>query len=295
MTIHDLLELRRDCERDVPPLQALGRDGSVVVDEHVVVCRPSGPDVPVISLRPATQTSPAPAIFHLHGGAMVLGTNRDGTDQLADWVEQFGVVVLAPDYRLAPENPYPAAIDDCYAALLWVVDNAYALGVDPARIVVAGVSAGGGLAASLALMSRDRQRPRLMGQLLMCPMLDDRNESPSSIELDGVGFWDRTSNLAAWNAFLGGRAGRPDVSPYAAPARSNDLSRLPPAFLDVGSVEVFRDEVVEYASRLWQAGGDAELHVWPGGFHGFDAFAPQADLSRSAIAARATWLSRLLC
>jgi acetyl esterase/lipase len=130
--------------------------------------------------------------------------------------------------------------------------------------------------------------------MLMCPMLDDRNETPSSHELDREGVWDRGDNLAGWQALLGPAQGGPDVSPYAAPARASDLSGLAPAFVDVGSVETFRDEDVAYATRIWQAGGAAELHVWPGGFHGFDQIAPDATLSRAARSARSAWLRRLV-
>ena len=128
----------------------------------------------------------------------------------------------------------------------------------------------------------------------MCPMLDDRNDTPSSLQMVGRGVWDRISNNTGWTALLGEQRGGPDVSPYAAPARATDLSGLPPAFIDVGSAETFRDEDVAYASRIWQAGGQAELHVWPGGFHGFDVVAPHAAVSRDAKAARIRWLRRLL-
>ena len=127
-------------------------------------------------------------------------------------------------------------------------------------------------------MARDRGGPALAGQMLMCPMLDDRNDTPSARQMAGQGVWDHTSNHTGWTALLGAACGGPDVSPYAAPARAGDLSGLPPTFIDVGSAETFRDEDVTYASRIWQAGGVAELHVWPGGFHGFATMAPQAAL-----------------
>jgi acetyl esterase/lipase len=130
--------------------------------------------------------------------------------------------------------------------------------------------------------------------LLLCPMLDDRNDTPSAHQMPGVGVWDRTANETGWTALLGDRRGGPDVSPYAAPARAEDLTGLPPAFLDVGSAETFRDEVVAYASRLWQAGGVAELHVWPGGFHGFDLMAPHTALAKAMTATRTAWVARLL-
>uniref|UniRef100_UPI00064BEF03 alpha/beta hydrolase fold domain-containing protein n=1 Tax=Nocardiopsis sp. RV163 TaxID=1661388 RepID=UPI00064BEF03 len=184
-------------------------------------------------------------------------------------------------------------VEDCYTGLTWITDNAADLGLDPTRIVIGGVSAGGGLAAATALLARDRGGPALQGQLLLCPMLDDRNDTASSHQMAGTGVWDRTSNATGWTALIGPHAGGPDVSPYAAPARAEDLSGLPPAFLDVGSAETFRDEVVDYASRIWQAGGSAELHVWPGGFHGFDGMVPHAVLSRSAHAQRLPWLRRI--
>ncbi|MDX3574884.1 alpha/beta hydrolase, partial [Streptomyces sp. ID05-47C] len=237
---------------------------------------------------------PRPVVYHVHGGGMVLGTNRVGVDQILDWARELDMVVVSVEYRLAPEHPYPAPVDDVYAGLLWTAEHAKELGADPERIVIAGASAGGGLTAALALLLRDRGGPRPLGQVLLCPMLDDRNDTPSSHQMAGLGVWDRTANETGWTALLGEVRGGPDVSPYAAPARAEDLSGLPPAFLDVGSAETFRDEVVAYASRIWQAGGVAELHVWPGGFHGFDGFAPQAAVSRAARTAQLEWLRRLL-
>ena len=163
--------------------------------------------------------------------------------------------------------------------------------LDPDRIVVSGVSAGGGLAATTALHARDTSGPRLMGQLLICPMLDHRSDSGSARQMEGVGSWDRTANATAWAAYLNALDG--PVPPYASAAMASDLTGLPPTFIDVGSAETFRDECVAYASALWAAGGDAELHVWPGGVHGFDFLAPWAPLSRSARAARVDWLRRL--
>lgn len=134
----------------------------------------------------------------------------------------------------------------------------------------------------------------LAGQMLFCPMLDDRNDTQSAWQMAGLGVWDRIANRTGWAALLGDAAGGPAVSPYAAPARAEDLSGLPPAFIDVGSAETFRDEDVRYASRIWQCGGIAELHVWPGGFHGYTLFAPHARLSLETTAARLAWLRRLL-
>jgi acetyl esterase/lipase len=185
-------------------------------------------------------------------------------------------------------------LEDCYAGLLWTVENSSELSIDEERIVLVGGSAGGGIAAAVALVARDRGGPTLAGQLLMCPMLDDRNDSPSVLQMAGLPMWNRQANEVGWTALLGDARGGPDVPPYAAPARATDLSGLPPTFIDVGSADSFRSEDVDYANRIWLAGGRAELHVWPGGFHGFDGMVPTAAISRSAVAARADWLRRLL-
>ncbi len=209
-----------------------------------------------------------------------------------DWVETFGVTIVSVDYRLAPEHPHPTPSEDCYAGLLWTVEHAEELGIDPRRLLVAGVSAGGGLAASLALMSRDRGGPALLGQLLICPMLDDRDDTESTRQFES-GPWNRSNNRVAWSALLGHDGAGPNTSAYAAPARAADLSGLPPTYLEVGSAEVFRDENVEYASRLWAAGVATELHVWAGGFHCFWQI-EHAAVSQAATSARDDWLGRLL-
>ncbi|MET8101695.1 alpha/beta hydrolase [Streptomyces sp. NPDC005236] len=272
-------------------------DGGAFTTTDLTVPGPDGaPGVSLLVIRPSAPPAngPRPVIYHSHGGGMVLGNNRAGVELVLEWARELDAVVVSVEYRLAPEHPYPAGVEDVYAGLLWTARHAGDVGGDPERIVVAGASAGGGLTAALALLARDRRGPRPLAQVLMYPMLDDRNDSLSAHQMAGVGAWDRTANETAWTAVLGDARGGPDVPAYAAPARASDLSGLPPAFLDVGSAETFRDEVVDYASRIWQAGGVAELHVWPGGFHGFDAFAPHTALARTARAARIAWLRRLL-
>ncbi|WP_330347357.1 alpha/beta hydrolase [Streptomyces sp. NBC_00582] len=296
MTMEDI-----DAVRQGPGISLLAdldltAGGAFEVEDRTVPGPEGAPDISLLICRPTTPAParPRPVVYHVHGGGMVLGNNRVGVDVALDWARELDMVVVSVEYRLAPENPHPAPVEDVYAGLLWTAEHAKELGADPERIVIAGASAGGGLCAALALLLRDRGGPRPIGQLLECPMLDDRNDTPSSHQMAGLGIWDRTANETGWTALLGDLRGGPGVSPYAAPARAEDLSGLPPAFLDVGSAETFRDEVVAYASRIWQAGGVAELHVWPGGFHGFDGFAPQAALSRSARAAHLDWLRRLL-
>jgi acetyl esterase/lipase len=221
-----------------------------------------------------------------------MGTNRSGADELALWVDEVGLVAVSVEYRLAPEHPHPAPVEDCYAGLVWTGEHCDELGIDPSRLIIAGASAGGGLAAGTALMARDRGGPALSHQVLMCPMLDDRGITQSSQELDGDGLWDRTSNATGWAALLGDACGGPDVSPYAAPARAQDLSGLPATFIDVGSVDTFRDEDIEYAARLSRAGISVELHLWPGGFHGFDEMAPETALAQAARATRLGYVRR---
>ncbi|MDI5936655.1 MULTISPECIES: alpha/beta hydrolase [unclassified Micromonospora] len=264
------------------------------VRERLVPGPPGDPDVALVICRPTWVPGPWPVIYNTHGGGMVSGSHRaaDLADELAR-AQQVGAAVVAVDYRLAPENPDPAPVRDCYAGLVWLAENARELGMDPDRIVVSGNSAGGGLAAGISLLARDRGGPPVRGQMLQCPMLDDRCDTPSARQMVGVGLWDHGSNLTGWTALLGDRRATDAVSCYAAPARAIDLSGLPPAFIDVGAVEALRDEAGAFATRIWQAGGEAELHVWSGAFHSFDWWVPHAAVSRAAMDARVVWLRRL--
>jgi acetyl esterase/lipase len=271
------------------------RRGGAIEFEELTVPGPAGaPDISLLVCRPAGLAAAAPGVYHIHGGGMISGDNRTVLPIMLDWVERVGVVVASVEYRLAPEHPFPAGAEDCYAGLAWTAAHAAELGMEPGRLLIAGLSAGGGLSAAVALMARDRGGPALLGQMLGCPMLDDRMQTPSSSELDHEGVWDRNSNRTGWGALLGDALGGPDVSPYAAPARAADLSGLPPAYLDVGSVETFRDETIEYAARIWQAGGIAELHVWPGGCHAFELMLPDAAISIQSRETRIAWLRRIL-
>ncbi|MFF7638537.1 alpha/beta hydrolase [Kitasatospora sp. NPDC008050] len=277
-----------------PDPAALTRGGAVTVEERVIPGTPGGPELPVLILRPTRGPGPWPAVYHVHGGGLVSGDQWEQADTLAEWVDLLGVVAVAVGYRLAPEHPYPAPVEDCYAGLVWTAAHAEALAIDPDRLIIWGSSAGGGLAAATALLARDRGGPALSHQILQCPMLDDRELTSSSQELDGEGFWDRHSNRTGWQSLLGPAAGGPDVPAYAAPARAEDLGGLPPAFIDVGQVETFRDEALDYAARLSRAGVPVELHMWPGAWHGFAVAAPQAAVSQLAIAARSAYLRRVL-
>ncbi len=203
------------------------------------------------------------------------------------YVAQSGLPVVAPEYRLAPEHPDPTPVEDCYTALQWAAAHLDLLDAD--RLVIGGDSAGGGLTAGVALLARDRGGPSVDAQLLVYPMLDDRTAASNSTLGDDL-VWTYGDNATGWGALLGDRFGTDDVSPYAAPARAKDLSGLPRTFIDVGSVDVFRDEDVAYATRLWAAGVSAELHVYPGVPHAFETFAPESEVARRAVAARIDFL-----
>lgn len=272
-------------------------DGRAVDGHEVTAPGPGGTRIPLTALTPAGDGRPAkrPCVYWLHGGGMIMGDRFFQIDIPLDWLDALDVVVVSPDYRLAPEASGSAPLDDCYRGLLWVAEHAGDLGVDPDRLVVAGVSAGGGLAAGVALTARDRGTPAIAAQMLLSPMLDHRNGTVSSRQYSGEpAVWTREKNEFAWRSLLGGDLRDEDVPRHVSPALTEDLSGLPPAFIDAGSAEVYRDEDVEYAGRIWAAGGQAELHVWDGGFHGFDAFFPHARISAGARRARRDWLDRIL-
>lgn len=253
-----------------------------------------GTPIEVSVLRSAHWPGPRPGVVYAHSGGLMFGDRFSGIDLVLDWVDRMGIVLVTVEYRLAPEHPDPYPRADMYAALEWTGEHADELGIRPDRLVVAGASAGAGLAAGMALAARDRGGPALAGQVLDYPMLDDRGTSASMRQFDGIGVWDRVSNETGWSALLGDAVGTEAVSPYAAPARATDLRGLPPAFIDVGAAEVFRDEAIEYARRLWLAGGDAELHGWSGAFHACDIFAPHTTVGRSMIRARNQWLEKIV-
>jgi acetyl esterase/lipase len=231
---------------------------------------------------------PGSAVLYLHGGGMIFGLEHLGRVYdlvVRDYVTTSDVPMLMVDYRIAPEHPHPTPVEDCYAALRWLADNAATLGVDPARIAVMGDSAGGGLAAGVCLLARDRGGPPIAQQLLIYPMLDDRAHTPDP-QLMPFLTWTYDDNVTGWAALLGERAGTDAVPPYAAPARATDLAGLPETYIDVGDLDIFRDEDIAYARRLSDVGVPTELHLHPGCPHAFEALARGADVSQRAIADR---------
>lgn len=239
--------------------------------EETFIAGPAGaPDVRLLVYTPPQETGAArPALLHVHGGGYVLGTpEMSGVSNRRTALEH-GCLVVSVDYRLAPETPWPGAVEDCYAALRWLHENAVAQNVDPARIAIGGESAGGGHAAALALLARDRGDYPICLQLLDAPMLDDRTAAcddphPYTGEL----VWTAAKNSFGWRALLGMEPGGPEVPPNAVPARADNLIGLPPACITVGALDLFLEESLEYARRLSRAGVSIELLVTPGAYHG---------------------------
>ncbi len=269
---------------EVPP------NPNVTSEDRTVPGPDGGPDLRVRVYRPVGVDGARPGIYLIHGGGMVLG-DIEGEDATATMLcDAVGAVVVSVEYRLAPEYPHPAPVEDCYAGLVWTARNTTELGIDPTRLALYGGSAGGGLALGTALLARDRGFPQLAFLMPIYPMIDDRNETPSSHEITDVGIWDRSGNLEAWAWYLGGAA----ADQYAAPARAQDLSGLPPTYIDVGTVDLFRDEDIAFAARLMQAGVPTELHVNPGSYHASEVFAPDAALTQRIWARRIEALRRAL-
>lgn len=280
------------------PIFEAGREAAPKFDDIEMFERQTtteGPDKPSVSLRiyrPRSAREPLPCLYWIHGGGMVVGAARYDDGECSAYAHHVGCVVVSVEYRLAPESPYPHGVEDCYRGLKWLGENASSVGIDPARIAVGGRSGGGVLAAATVLIARDRGGPPLVYQLLIYPQLDDRNETPSAREFEDVVSWGAKTNRSAWKAVLGDKAGGADVPYHAAPARAKDLSRLPPALMQAGELEVFRDECIDYAMRLMQAGVPCELHVHPGLYHASDMFNPGAPSSRRMAAERYSALRR---
>ena len=253
---------------------------NVSVEDHMAPGPEGAPDVMVRIYRPASLPANAPALYWIHGGGMVLGDVAMNDPYCANVADQLNVMVASVEYRLAPEHPFPAPIEDCYAGLRWFASSVDEFGIDRSRIAIGGGSAGGGLAAGLALVARDRAEVDVCFQLLVFPMLDDRNITRSSQAIVDDRVWNRSANLAGWDAYLSGNAGGDDVSPYAAPSRATDLAGLPPAYINVGTLDLFVDEDIAYAQALLAADVPVELHVYPGAFHGSNAMVPDSEISR---------------
>lgn len=269
--------------RELPPFPVEPDD--IVVEERHIPGPAGGAAVSLRLYRPPSGGGPTGCLFHIHGGGFVMGSAREVEFAYRPIAATLGCVIVSVDYRLAPEAIFPVAIEDCYAGLAWTFANAATLNVDTMRIGVTGESAGGGLAAALALMARDRGEHRLAFQHRTCVRPPHAHA--------GQFVWNADSNRFGWRALLGWEPGGDGVSPYAAPARAEDLAGLPPTYIMTGALDLFVDEDIEYARRLIAAGVPTELHVFSGAFHGFDIL-PGAAVADAARAARLAALGRAL-
>ncbi|MEU6806832.1 alpha/beta hydrolase [Streptomyces neyagawaensis] len=289
--IEDLAERRRIDALHAAQLVEAVKAAQTCTTEEIRVPGPAGcADVPVRLYRPERLRPDSPAVFFIHGGGMCLGDLDYEHATAVKICEELGVLVVSTGYRKAPEHPHPAQVDDCYAALRWMSDNAMSLHFDPGRLAIFGGSAGGNLALAAALKARDLAGPPLSYVMALYPMVDHRHITPSSHEVTEIGVWDRKTNVEAWEWFLAGQ--RPDG--YAAPLHAEDLAGLPPTFIDVGTADAFRDEDIALAQRLLTAGVSTELHVYPGVYHAAEHYAPDAEVARHMWTVRFRALRRAL-
>lgn len=272
LTLDDIPALRIPFEGE-----AVNFPENLVVEDILVPGLNGDPDLRVRLYRPTDLPEGSPGLLWMHPGGLTLGSANMEDLTSAQRALDHSCLVASVDYRLAPENPYPAASDDCYSALLWLVQNASELGISESRIAIGGASAGAGLAASTALRARDESGPSLIFQLLTYPMLDHRNTNPSSFGVtDDFRVWNRKANMICWEAYLGDLN---DVPSYASPSLETDLSNLPPAIISVGALDNFVDECVDYAQRMMQAGVRTDLRVYAGAFHGSVAMVAHSPIS----------------
>ncbi len=253
----------------------------VSVEDVDVPANGASPAVSLRLYRPKSLAAAAPAMLWAHGGGFIIGSPEQDEPNTLAFVRELGITIAAVRYRLAPEHPAPAAVEDAYAALRWLHQNAARLNVDPNRIAIGGASAGGGVMATLALVAHDRREVRPAFQLLVYPMLDDRTATRTDLDLRNVRVWTQGSNAYAWSAYLGHAPGAPSASEYAAAARRKDLTGLPPAWIGVGTLDLFHDEDLAYAKRLNDSGVRCELHVITGAFHGFDVMFSKSKIAKA--------------
>jgi acetyl esterase/lipase len=267
---HEMLPmLRAGMAGAVRAIDPLDDQTDIEVLERKVPGPAGAPEVEVLVFRPQAAAPPRPALLYIHGGGYVIGSAWMFAGHCQKFARELDCVVVSVDYRLAPETPHPGPVEDCHAALQWLRGQAAELGVDPGRVAVMGESAGGGLAAALALLARDRGEVPFILQVLVAPMIDDRTAVRADVgPYTGEFIWTREHNLFGWTCLLGGPPGGPDVSPYAAAARAEDLAGLPPTFINLGDLDLFVEEAMDYSRRLLRAGVPVELHVYPGLTHG---------------------------
>lgn len=287
--VHDVESRRQAIMGHVSPKPDIPDE--IQYEIHTVTT-PDGFELHIWTLAKKTALSNAasgPAALYLHGGGYIAGTPAVGIEGICQCVLASGVPFFSVDYRLAPEHPYPTPLDDCWTALQWLVGNAELYRIDPARIAIVGESAGGGLAAALALLARDRgHSPPIARQILAYPMLDDRSKEDVALGVFSV--WDADSNLTGWTAYLGAIKGTDAVPIYAAPARVDDVKDLPPLYIDVGQLDIFAKECLNFANKFLDSGIEVECHVYPGLSHVFGHLAPNHQWAQQQ---RANWTRQL--
>lgn len=242
--------------------------------------------------RPDTLHSNA-ALFWIHGGGYVIGQASQDDRLCCVTAQALGIRVVSVEYRLAPENRFPAALDDCHAGWQWLQQRARDLGLDARRVAIGGESAGGGLAAGLVQRLHDEGGAQPIAQWLICPMLDDRTAARRELDAVDHYIWNNRLNAIGWRAYLGAEPGAANVPAYASPARREDLRGLPPAWIGVGDIDLFCDEDCAYAERLRAAGVDVMLDVVPGAPHGFGAWAPESQIARDFVTRGHAWLQHI--
>ncbi len=277
---NDFAVFRKATDEMITSMQGQ-KNEQVIIEDRVGPPSPGTPAVPVRLYAPVSRTDLLPGLLWIHGSGFTVGSPKVDDVLLSRIVEEVGCIVVSVDYRLAPEHPFPAAPDDCYATLTWLAANAQELGVDSERLAIAGQSAGGGICAAVGLMARDRGEVKLNFQMPLYACLDDRHITSSSHEITDTRTWNRELSRKAWEAYLGTEH-KGDISPYAAPIRATNLEGLPPTYMMIGTLDLMRDENIEYANRLMKSGVSTELHIYPGAYHGFDLSAPNSRIGQRA-------------
>ncbi|MEM6428458.1 MAG: alpha/beta hydrolase [Deinococcota bacterium] len=295
VTLDDIPTMRQTLDNlNAATVAALPAIEGVVSRDQYAPAPEGAPDVMVRVYEPAARAATLPALLWIHGGGFVLGSVESDDLKVKALTLQLNCVIASVEYRLAPEHPFPAPLEDCYAALKWLASNAEQLRVDAGRIAIGGQSAGGGLAAGLGLLARDRAEVDVCYQLLIYPMLDDTNVEQASSDVPDAPLWTRANNLIGWRSYLGQEPGSEGVSKYAAPFHAEDVSGLPPTYIGVGTPDLFRDEDIAYAQRLIRANVPTELHVYADGFHAFDGFAAESDAAQRFTAEYVRLVKRVL-
>ena len=266
----------------------------ILVENTFILNQDDGARIRVRLYRPESKSAPTPVLIWMHGGGYLIGKPEQDDVSCAQYVRELGITVLSVDYRLAPKHPFPIPLEDCYAVLQWAVSHAQEFNINSKRIAIGGASAGGGLAAALVQLAHDRKEIMPAFQLLVYPMLDDRTILRTDIDDSNNITWSHKSNRFGWESYLGQTCGTENVPAYSVPARRADLSGLPPAWIGVGTLDIFHDEDVAYAQRLKECSIECEMEVVSGAFHGFDVFDAQVsivqDFRRLQIAALKKYL-----